>query len=154
LSQSNDETYQLLFCIDHKCADMVLKELVDIYKTTLYSYNTAIKRYGVYLKPVHIVVKKSISGDKVYHYYGKYWYKVVYNNGKLKWLYVGKEKPRQEIPDPPINPLVAIRILNKGNDTSCIYLDKAYTLDKLYYYVVEAAKKSGCIDLATFYKSE
>ncbi|MEM2296187.1 MAG: hypothetical protein QW775_05800 [Ignisphaera sp.] len=140
------EDLYMLFCASRECTSKVLKTLVDEYRTTLYSYNTMIKKYGVYLKPIHIVVKKTSEGAKVYHYYGKYWYKVVYSNGRLRWVYIGREKPFPWIPNPPLNPITTVKIINRGSDTSCIYVDKINLLEKITQYVKEAIIKVGCVN--------
>lgn len=103
-----------------------------------------IKNYGVYLKPVHIVIKKSSQNTKVYHYYGRYWYKVVYENGKLRWIYIGKEKPFLELPDPPLNPLLVIKIIASEKNISCVYIDKSYMVWNVLQYFKEAIDKAGC----------
>ncbi|ADI31727.1 hypothetical protein [Staphylothermus hellenicus] len=75
---------------------------------SIYEYNNIVKNYGYYLKPIHVVVKKSGSGAVKYYYYGRYWYRLEYTRGnkrKLKWIYIGKEKPDKKLPDPPTNPL-------------------------------------------------
>ncbi|EHP69586.1 MAG: hypothetical protein RXS23_03150 [Metallosphaera yellowstonensis] len=80
--------------------DQILTRL----KSFVYEYNSRITRYDVYLKPFHIVYKKG----KKYIYIGKYWYKLEKMNGKLKWIYLGKEKPIPELPDPPRVPEITI----------------------------------------------
>lgn len=138
--------FQLLFCTNSKCISKILSTLIDIYKTALYSYNTLLKSYGLYLKPLHIVVKKNLYNTKVYHYYGRYWYKVIYRNGKLKWVYVGKNKPSPELPDPPANPLLVIKITSsEEKDKSCIYIDKLYKTKDILKYVEEAIATSNCV---------
>lgn len=70
----------------------------------IYNYNSLIKSRGYYLKPVHIVTRQSPDGTKVtYYYYGRYWYKLEKDQTtkKLKWKYLGKEKPDPSLPDPP-----------------------------------------------------
>jgi len=100
------------------------KKLIDEYKNKLYAYNSLIKKYGFYLKPYHVVIKYS-GGKKIkYVYYGRYWYKLKYicrrgNTSKIKWIYVGSEKPLPDLPDPPRNPLEGI-VLKICND--CIYI--------------------------------
>ncbi|BCS91912.1 hypothetical protein [Metallosphaera javensis (ex Sakai et al. 2022)] len=76
--------------------DKVLSAL----KSLVYDYNTKIREYGVYLKPFHVVYKKG----KRYIYIGKYWYRLEKLNGKLKWIYLGKAKPLEQLPDPPSLP--------------------------------------------------
>ena len=86
----------------------------------LYEYNNEAKKHGFYLKPVHIVVKKNSSGDKLkYYYFGRYWYKIMpvkrKNRRSIKWVYVGRNKPLNNLPDPPRNPLegLVIKISNE-----------------------------------------
>ncbi|MFP3203656.1 MAG: hypothetical protein RXR43_16050, partial [Sulfolobus sp.] len=43
---------------------------------------------------------------KKYIYIGRYWYKLERKNGKQKWIYLGKEKPLPNLPDPPELPNV------------------------------------------------
>mgnify|MGYP001773147853 CR=1 FL=1 len=144
MSSYATDSHLLLFCTDTECATKLLTEIADLYKLELYSYNTLVKKYGFYLKPVHIVTKKNSGGVKVYHYYGKYWYKVIYGKGKLKWLYVSKEKPLQNMPDPPLNPFTIIKVKNERN-TACLYLEKVYSLDEVYRYLAEVSQKISCI---------
>lgn len=143
------EDLYLLFCASYECTSKVLHTLIDEYRTALYNYNTMIKKYGVYLKPIHIVVKKTSEGAKVYHYYGKYWYKVIYSNGRLRWIYIGKEKPFPELPNPPLNPITVVKIINRGDSNSCVYVDKINLLDKISQYIIEAITKAGCVDSIT-----
>jgi len=83
--------------------------LISNYLPKIYSYNKLIRYTKYYLKPIHIVVKKKPDGGKTkYYYYGRYWYRLEYgSNGsrKLKWIYVGKNKPVKDLPEPPDNPL-------------------------------------------------
>jgi len=85
-------------------------------------YNTMIKPRNYYLKPVHIVVKKKTSGVKIkYYYYGRYWYRIVKQpSGKLKWIYIGKEKPLSNLPDPPRNPLEGLVVKIDGSELEII----------------------------------
>lgn len=141
-----------MFCASSSCVNNILNEVADIFRVNLYRYNTTIKRYGLYLKPVHVVVKKSSSGTKVYHYYGRYWYKVVYSRGRLRWVYVSKEKPIPELPDPPVNPFTAIKIVNEDGDRVCLFVDDIYSLGKVYQYFVEALNKVKCVELGYYLK--
>lgn len=139
--------YFLIICTSTECINKILSEVIDIYKTKLYHYNTMIKKSGVYLKPMHIVVKKDRDKVRVYYYYGKYWYRISYNRGKLKWIYIGNSKPLLNLPDPPLNPLTLIKIMNNDGKEPCIYADNVYSLEKLYYYIAEAMRRIGCIDI-------
>jgi len=72
----------------------------------IYSYNSMIRNTNYYLKPVHMVSRRLPSGAVVkYYYYGRYWYRVEKNNGRIKWIYLGRSKPSMDLPDPPENPL-------------------------------------------------
>ncbi|WFO75342.1 hypothetical protein J4526_00065 [Desulfurococcaceae archaeon MEX13E-LK6-19] len=87
-----------------------LYSILEEYKRKLYDYNRLVSEKGYRLKPVHIVVKKTKLGTVKYMYFGRYWYKVVYvgksgKTSKVKWVYLGKEKPEKELPDPPRHPL-------------------------------------------------
>jgi hypothetical protein len=52
-----------------------------------------IQEKGLYVKPYHIVYKKTMLGEMEYRYYGEYWYKVVYYNKKRRLIYIGKSIP-------------------------------------------------------------
>jgi len=106
----------MLGCLPSKCMDHFLNKLTEVYKLRLYEYNTLIKDYGLKLKPVHIV----ISRNKKYIYLGRYWYRVVYKNGKVRWIYIGREKPYRELPDPPLNPLDIVILESVQPDRFCI----------------------------------
>lgn len=105
----------------------------------IYEYNNIVKNYGYYLKPVHIVVKKSGNETVKYYYYGRYWYRIEYVKGKkkrLKWIYVGKEKPDKKLPDPPNNPFegTVIKIRNgtieiSGSKEALSILSRAFQLE-------------------------
>ena len=90
-------------------------ELIDIYRTKLYEYNRVIRKWGLILKPVHIVIAKG----RTYLYYGKYWYRLEKQGSKLRWVYVGKSKPLKELPDPPTNPLSIVAMRSEGG-LSCL----------------------------------
>ncbi|MEM1750607.1 MAG: hypothetical protein QW369_05150 [Desulfurococcaceae archaeon] len=102
-----------------KANPRIYEEAIENYKKELYSYNNAIRHYGYYLKPMHIVCRRTRSGLVKYIYYGRYWYKVKYlgkyrGTSKVKWVYVGRNKPDPRLPDPPIHPLngLVIRVVN------------------------------------------
>jgi hypothetical protein len=104
---------------------LLIDSLLDYYRQQLYNYNSMIKGYGVYLKPLHIVVKNSLSeSKKIYYYFGRYWYKLKAINGKLKWIYMGREKPLDSLPDPPTNPLLVLEVKRRQSnpDLLCIYV--------------------------------
>ncbi|MCY0860237.1 MAG: hypothetical protein OWQ54_07380 [Sulfolobaceae archaeon] len=79
--------------LDENSVDKVLSTL----KRKVYEYNSKIAAYNVYLKPFHVVYKK----NKKYIYIGKYWYQLQKSKGKIKWIYLGKAKPIESLPDPP-----------------------------------------------------
>lgn len=140
----NNDANILLFCVNSICINELLNKIIDIYRTELYSYNNIAKRYGLYLKPIHISVKKNKHSVKTYHYYGRYWYRIEYVKGKIVWIYVGKEKPIQEIPDPPLNPFTAIKTSKSGDgETSCIYIDSVYNLRNIHSYFVKALETTN-----------
>lgn len=98
--------------------------LLEEYKRAIYRYNSMIRGTGYYLKPMHVVVKHSASGEKKYTYVGRYWWRVVYvgkkgKTSRVKWIYVGKEKPAElkDYPDPPNHILVGFSfIVLNGRD--------------------------------------
>ncbi|ACP35801.1 conserved hypothetical protein [Sulfolobus islandicus Y.G.57.14] len=104
--------------VNEKQFDMIIDKL----KLMVYEYNTKIKEYGVYLKPYHIVYKNS----KRYIYIGKYWYKLEKIGGKLKWIYLGKTKPIQNMPNPPQIP-----------ESTIIKEDNEYIVDEKILYDLE-----------------
>ncbi len=83
----------MLIRVNEKQFDEVLHKL----KSMVYDYNSKIKEFGVYLKPYHIVYKNG----KKYIYVGKYWYRLEKIRGKLRWIYLGKDKPIESMPNPP-----------------------------------------------------
>jgi hypothetical protein len=82
-----------------------------------YEYNNLVKQKGLYLKPVHVVVRRNPDGGVTkYFYYGRYWYRIERDSlGRLKWVYVGRVKPIPELPDPPENPLEGV-VVKQYND--------------------------------------
>ena len=110
------------------CANVMLKLLEDEYRRRLYEYNTLISRWKIKLKPIHIVT----SRGKRYLYLGKYWYRVEYRHGKLRWIYLGSKKPLEHLPDPPINPLEIIVINQKGTE-ACIYIPEDVSSEIIAY---------------------
>ncbi len=98
--------------------------LLSDYLPEIYRYNNLIKDKKFYLKPVHIVIKKRSNGKQIrYYYYGRYWYRIEKkSNGRkgIKWVYLGKEKPDQSLPDPPENPLDGLVIKISDSEISII----------------------------------
>lgn len=92
-----------------KVPEKVFDEIIRRMKSKVYDYNSKIREYGVYLKPYHIVYKNG----KKYIYVGKYWYKLEKKDGKLKWIYLGKTKPNESMPDPP--PIPDYTIIKDGD---------------------------------------
>jgi len=114
---------QCCLFMDDEASSRLFNALLDYYKRALYEYNNEAKRFGFYLKPVHIVVKNTLRGRMVYNYYGRYWYKLAKSNGKIKWIYVGVTKPIKELPEPPLNPLLLISTAltnNPNHKTICV----------------------------------
>ncbi len=111
------------------------REVIEEYLNELYKYNEAIKKYGIYLKPIHVVTRRTKGSVKRYYYFGRYWYKVIYSGksgriSKVKWIYVGKEKPIREMPDPPPNPLELYK-MEIENDNVCLYMNSIELLKKV-----------------------
>ena len=117
---------------EHLYVKLSKKEFDEIFsklKSLVYSYNADLKGTGLYLKPFHIVYK---SNGKQYIYIGKYWYYLEYKDGKVKWYYLGTEKPLDKLPDPPAIPNVTI--IKKGDDYYITPLD----LDRLKLFLQKA----------------
>jgi hypothetical protein len=118
------------------------------YRSRIYDYNTRIRESGYYLKPVHMVYKE-VEGRRVkYVYFGRYWYRIYKTKSegraRIKWIYVGRDKPEPELPEPPINPLEGIAVIVDGND---ILID-ARTLEALSQ-LAKALKQMGLISDAS-----
>jgi len=95
----------------------VVMELFTPYRRRIYEYNSLIRETGYYLKPIHVVVKKVDNTRSKYVYFGRYWYRVVRNpNGRIQWIYVGREKPDPQLPEPPLNPFEGLRIIVYEDD--------------------------------------
>ena len=101
------------------CAE-ALKKYHENLRRKIYEYNERIRSTGYYLKPIHIVKKNLSSGVRVYYYFGRYWYKLVKVGSKIKWIYIGREKPDPKLPEPPINILEKCKVVIAGGD---VYVD-------------------------------
>ncbi|MEM4601933.1 MAG: hypothetical protein QW808_03435, partial [Desulfurococcaceae archaeon] len=101
---------------------LIIGEIIPVF----YEYNNRIRRTGFYLKPVHIATRRLSNGTTVkYYYYGRYWYRIERDPiGRLKWVYMGKEKPSLNIPDPPRNPLEGV-VIKKYSTNSNIEIEFA-----------------------------
>lgn len=88
--------------------NLVIGEMLPAF----YEYNNKIRHTGFYLKPVHISTRRLQDGTAIsYYYYGRYWYRLEKDPlGRLKWVYIGRDKPVPELPDPPRNPLEGVVI--------------------------------------------
>ncbi|MEM0380135.1 MAG: hypothetical protein QXX35_01310 [Desulfurococcaceae archaeon] len=94
-----------------------IKLLLSSFLTELYRYNNMIKNWNYYLKPIHIVVKKRSNGEIVkYIYYGRYWYRLARKSSGIKWIYIGREKPVRNLPDPPSNPVEGLVVKIAGDE--------------------------------------
>lgn len=78
--------------------------------TPIYQYNSTIKPFGYYLKPVHVVSRRSNGNHVKYYYYGRYWYRLDTSSSRLRWIYIGKNKPDPALPDPPQHELEGLVI--------------------------------------------
>ncbi len=93
----------------------LIMELFSPYRRKIYEYNSLIKETGYYLKPIHLVVKKELNLK--YLYFGRYWYRVVRGyHGRIKWIYIGREKPDPNLPEPPLNPFEGLKIIVSDGD--------------------------------------
>ncbi len=116
------------------------------YRVRIYAYNSQIRDTGYYLKPVHMVYKK-LEGRKVkYMYFGRYWYRVYRaregGRSKIKWIYVGRDKPDPQLPEPPINPLEGIAVIVDGDDV--LVDEKAFNA---LTQITQALKKMGLLEI-------
>ena len=101
-----------------------VRAALERYLRQLYSYNSMARRHGVYLKPVHVVVRSVGGVRRTYYYVGRYWWRVEYagksgRTSRLRWRYLGREKPRElsgSLPDPPPNPLEGLSFYAVGDD--------------------------------------
>ena len=119
LINETDSPCAYKLCMEEVKLSRLLSTITMLYREKLYGYNSMIKMSGYYLKPFHIVIKKHRDGTKAYYYYGRYWYRLSSEGSKLRWYYVGSKKPIPDLPDPPINPLILMRVVN-SNDESCL----------------------------------
>ncbi len=107
-----------------------IEKLLRDYTMKIREYNKKIKKSGYYLKPVHIVIKKVRGETRVYRYYGRYWWRVLYLGKKkgrsiIRWVYIGKEKP-VGLEEPPRNPLEGIVIYTLKGDKENIYVPASH----------------------------
>ncbi|GEM_PF-608438 len=127
-------------CLDDDQISKLLSTISMLYREKLYEYNSVIKKTGYYLKPLHIVVKKYSNSIKTYYYYGKYWYRVISQGSKIKWYYISNEKPLKDLPDPPINPLILIKVINNDNrNCLCVLKDYREFLEIVLDYLRKAS---------------
>ncbi len=110
--------------------------LYDPYRRRIYEYNTMIRPTGYYLKPIH-VVHKNLGYTKLrYVYFGRYWYRLHKmqpgtSRYRVKWIYVGKEKPDPHLPDPPLNPFEGLRMVVDSNDDIIVTKEVFEALKKI-----------------------
>ena len=100
-----------------------VEAIIEEYKRMIYQYNSLIAGTGYYLKPMHIVTRRTESGYKRYIYIGRYWWKVSYagkkgKTSRIRWIYIGRDKPPelQNYPDPPRHPIEGLRFVAEGED--------------------------------------
>lgn len=108
---------------------LIVGETLPVY----YEYNNRIKHLGLYLKPIHMVTRKSADGSIVkYYYYGRYWYKIEKTpDGRIRWIYIGKEKPVPTLPDPPANPLEGVVVKVHDDNVEIVFANEEI-LKRLY----------------------
>ncbi len=85
------------------------RKIFESYLKAIYEYNAKLP-HGIVLKPFHYVYRNG----KKYVYVGKYFYKVVREGRKIKWIYLGKEVP-EGLPKPPPNPFEGLRFRKVGD---------------------------------------
>lgn len=109
--------------------------LLSEYLTAFYSYNSLIKDKNYYLKPVHVVVRRTPDGGSVkYYYYGRYWYSLQKTSApsKVRWIYKGREKPDPSLPDPPANPVEGL-VIKQYED----YVELVFSNEELFKLIYE-----------------
>ncbi len=117
----------LMCCLTNE--KVLISTIEDYFRLKLYEYNNNAKKFGVYLKPYHIVTKKDKTSKRIYVYLGRYWYKIEKGGNRIKWIYIGMKKPISELPDPPLNPLTILAI-ERINGEVCIVLDDTKNLNQ------------------------
>ncbi len=139
--------YTALLCDTRDCLLQLLNTFLEVYRVKLYEYNREVSKFGVYLKPLHIVTKQYANTTKTYYYYGRYWYRLIRKEGKLKWIYLGTTKPYTHLPDPPLNPLTLIEIKDREN-LSCIYvINNEISIKSLIEILSVLKPTTGCNSL-------
>ncbi|MEZ0393840.1 MAG: hypothetical protein ABWK00_02160 [Desulfurococcaceae archaeon] len=99
-----------------------LQLIINEYTKQIYEYNNIAKQRSYYLKPVHITVRTEKDGSKSkYYYYGRYWYKLERDGGRIRWIYLGKAKPDPSLPDPPRSLVEGLVLKVKGNEIEAIF---------------------------------
>ena len=98
----------------------IIREIVSEYLKILSEYNKLVYKMGYYLKPKHVVYKKTSMGRVKYVYYGRYWWKLAYDGkrgktSRVKWIYIGLTRP-EGVPNPPENPLEGLKVRIAGCD--------------------------------------
>lgn len=118
--------------------NMIFAEMLS----EIYEYNNRIKNAGYYLKPIHMTTRRLVDGTVLkYYYYGRYWYRVERNErGRVKWVYLGREKPSPDLPDPPKNPLEGV-VIKKYNGRVEIEFSSESVLREVYERLAKHEKK-------------
>ncbi|MEM0021834.1 MAG: hypothetical protein QW039_05425 [Fervidicoccaceae archaeon] len=107
----------------------LLNPFIEQIKLSFKNYNRMIESSGYYLKPVHYVTKISNDERRIYMYLGRYWWKIIYvgrdvkGRPRIKWIYMGKERPRG-LPEPPKNPLEGLAIYMIASDRENYYFER------------------------------
>jgi len=119
--------------------NMVFAEMLS----EIHEYNNRIKDTGYYLKPIHMSTRRLLDGTVLkYYYYGRYWYRVERSGGKrIRWIYLGREKPSPLLPDPPRNPLEGV-VVKKYDNRVEIEFSSEEVLREVYERLSKYEKRS------------
>lgn len=97
-----------------------VKEIYDEYVRKLNEYNAQIKHTGFYLRPVTKIARRDRKDPsrivRYDYYYGRYWYFYISTRQRGIYIYLGREKPLESLPDPPKDPLEGVEIIYDGDD--------------------------------------
>jgi hypothetical protein len=97
-----------------------VRKIYDKYVKKVKEYNKQIRHTGFYLEPVKMVPRRNPldrkSVVKYDYYYGRYWYLYIGGKERGRYIYLGRTKPLETLPDPPENPLNYVKIIYDDED--------------------------------------